>query len=64
MLQAAVAVLFVMLVGAAGVVAAFFWAAREGQFEDIEEGSGVIFDPAEPIGEATDRFPGEKIKKT
>lgn len=58
MLYAAIIVLIVMGLGAAGAVAAFFWAAKNQQFEDVEEGSLTIFDPDEPVGEATDSFPG------
>lgn len=45
--------------GATAIVAAFFWAAKNRQFEDVENGSLVIFDSAEPIGEPTDSFPGK-----
>jgi len=58
MLYAAIIVLIVMGFGAVGAVAAFFWAAKNQQFEDVEEGSHTIFGPDEPIGEATDSFPG------
>ncbi len=37
-------------------VAAFYWAARTGQFRNLEEGSKVIFDADEPVGTATDAF--------
>ena len=35
------------------------WAFRNGQFENFEQGSQSIFGPDEPVGEATDAFPGE-----
>jgi nitrogen fixation-related uncharacterized protein len=38
---------------------ALAWAIRTGQFRRINEGAKVIFDAEEPIGEMTDRFPGE-----
>ena len=38
-------------------VLALSWAVRNGQFENLERGSRSIFDPGEPIGEMTDRFP-------
>jgi cbb3-type cytochrome oxidase maturation protein len=37
-------------------VAAFYWAARNGQFRNLEEGSLTIFDLDEPVGTATDAF--------
>ena len=58
MLQAAIAILVVMGAGATAAVAAFWWAAKNRQFEDVEEGSLTIFDAAEPVGESTDSFPG------
>ena len=59
MFQAALVILLVMGAGATAIVAAFFWAAKNRQFEDVENGSLVIFDSAEPIGEPTDSFPGK-----
>lgn len=54
-------VLYVLL--AAGLVffggttvAAFYWAARNGQFRNLEAGSKTIFDDDEPVGTATDAF--------
>lgn len=58
MLQAAVAILAVMAVIAVSALAAFWWAARNGQFENVEEGSLSIFDADEPVGRSTDTFPG------
>jgi cbb3-type cytochrome oxidase maturation protein len=37
-------------------VAAFYWAARTGQFRNVEAGSRTIFDDEEPVGTATDAF--------
>ena len=37
-------------------LAAFYWAARTGQFRNLEEGSKSIFDGDEPVGTATDAF--------
>jgi cbb3-type cytochrome oxidase maturation protein len=37
-------------------LAAFYWAARTGQFRNLEDGSKCIFDEDEPVGTATDAF--------
>lgn len=37
-------------------MAAFYWAAKTGQFRDLEDGSKSIFDGDEPVGTATDAF--------
>ena len=37
-------------------LAAFYWAARTGQFRNLEEGAKVIFDADEPVGTATVTF--------
>jgi cbb3-type cytochrome oxidase maturation protein len=52
------AVLFgsVVFFGGAAVLA-LAWAVRDGQFENFERSSKTIFDPDEPIGKVTDRFP-------
>lgn len=54
-------VMYVLL--AAGLVffggttlGAFYWAARTGQFRNLEDGSKSIFDAEEPVGTATDAF--------
>jgi nitrogen fixation-related uncharacterized protein len=49
----------IVLFGAAAVLA-LRWSFRSGQFENFQRGSRAIFDPDEPIGEVTDRFPGQK----
>jgi len=54
-------IVFILL--AAGLVlfggstlAAFYWAAKSGQFRNLEAGSKSIFDQDEPVGTATDAF--------
>jgi cbb3-type cytochrome oxidase maturation protein len=37
-------------------LAAFYWAAKTGQFRNLEDGSKSIFDHDEPVGTATDAF--------
>ena len=37
-------------------LAAFYWAAKTGQFRNLEDGSKSIFDQDEPVGTATDAF--------
>ncbi len=37
-------------------LAAFYWAAKNGQFRNLEDGSRSIFDQDEPVGAATDAF--------
>ena len=37
-------------------LAAFYWAAKTGQFRNLEDGSKCIFDADEPVGTATDSF--------
>jgi cbb3-type cytochrome oxidase maturation protein len=44
-------------------VAAFYWAARTGQFRGLEDGSKVIFDGDEPVGTATDVFADKKADR-
>jgi nitrogen fixation-related uncharacterized protein len=43
-----------MVVLGATAVAGFAWAARNGQFRDMRDGSLVIFDEDEPVGTPTD----------
>jgi len=52
------AVLFgsVVFFGGAAVLA-LAWAVRDGQFQNFERSSRTIFDPHEPVGQLTDRFP-------
>ena len=44
-----------------GVTAVYglVWAIRSGQVRNFGRGARSIFDDEEPIGEMTDRFPGE-----
>lgn len=35
------------------------WAIKRGEFQNLREGSRMIFDKGEPIGMVTDHFPGE-----
>ena len=49
---------FVFMTGSA--LLALRWALRTGQLRDHDKGSLLIFDDEEPLGEVTDRFPGEK----
>ena len=37
-------------------LAAFYWAAKTGQFRNLEAGSKTIFDEDEPVGTAPDAF--------
>ena len=37
-------------------LAAFYWAAKTGQFRILEDGAKSIFDEDEPLGTATDAF--------
>ena len=41
-------------------IAAFYWAARNGQFRNLEAGALMIFDADEPVGVATDAFSDSK----
>ena len=49
----------IVLFGGAAALA-LGWAFRDGQFDNFDQGSRSIFGPDEPIGEATDAFPGER----
>ena len=48
----------IVLFGGAAALA-LGWAFKSGQFENVDEGAKTIFGADEPIGEATDAFPGE-----
>ena len=37
-------------------LAAFYWAAKTGQFRNLEDGAKSIFDEDEQVGTATDAF--------
>ena len=44
-----------------GAAAALWWAYRNGQLTNLEEGARSIFDEEEePLGEQTDFFPGKE----
>lgn len=47
-----------MILLGGSAVYALYWAAEDGQFTNMEEGSKVIFDEKEPEGVITDAFPG------
>lgn len=51
----------VVFFGGAAVLA-LAWAVRDGQFENFERSARTIFDPDEPIGKVTDRFPEKKTE--
>lgn len=53
----------IVLFGGAAALA-LGWAFRSGQFENLEQQSKSIFDSDEPVGEATDAFPGESADGT
>lgn len=42
---------------------AFYWAARSGQFRNLEDGAKSIFDRDEPLGTATDAFADKKADR-
>ena len=44
-------------------LAAFYWAAKTGQFRNLEDGSKTIFDGDEPVGTATDAFADKKADR-
>lgn len=59
--------LFLVLFGAlifASAVYALYWAAKNGQFDDFEQGAKTIFTEEEPEGEIIDAFPGQKKLKS
>ncbi len=49
----------IVIFGGAAVLA-LAWAVRDGQFENFERSARSIFDPDEPIGQITDRFPDNR----
>jgi cbb3-type cytochrome oxidase maturation protein len=53
-------ILVVMLIMASSALAALYWAARDGQFDDMASGARSIFDAGEPVGHATDAFPARQ----
>lgn len=62
------AAIYILLVAglvffAGTTLAAFYWAARTGQFRNLEAGSKVIFDEDEPVGTATDAFADKRADR-
>jgi len=55
MLLLALVVLVLVGILASGLLM-FWWAASSG-FQDVEQGSTVILDDGEPVGQPTDAFP-------
>ncbi len=60
------AAFYIALWGLAGLlgataIAALVWSIRRGEFDQLREASLSIFDEEEPVGEVTDRFPGQKF---
>lgn len=51
----------VVLLGGSAL-AALYWAAKSGQFNNLEENSKTIFDASETPGEVTDAFPGKNSR--
>ena len=47
-------IIFVGFGLAATAVVAFYWAARNGQFRELDRGARSIFDEGEPVGQPTD----------
>ncbi len=53
----AVALPFTLLFLASAAYA-LHWAVKNGQLKDFEKNAATIFDDQEPVGQATDFFPG------
>ncbi len=54
--------LLVMVSILASAIAALYWAASHGEFDNLEDKSRVIFGDDEPVGEVTDAFPEKKTQ--
>lgn len=55
--------MLVVMVGIlASAIAALYWAASNGEFDNLEDKSRVIFGDDEPVGKVTDAFPEKKTK--
>jgi nitrogen fixation-related uncharacterized protein len=52
-----------MILLGGSAVYALYWAAEDGQFSKMEDGSKIIFDAEEPEGNITDAFPGVDVKR-
>jgi cbb3-type cytochrome oxidase maturation protein len=55
----AIVIASIVFFGGATVLA-LGWAFRDGQFDNFQQGALSIFGPDEPVGEATDSFPGQQ----
>ncbi len=62
---AALILIFLVLIGGALAIGAFFWAVRNKQFKDLNAAAYVIFDEEEPVGKMTDNTFGtsETVRK-
>ncbi|MFQ3670708.1 MAG: cbb3-type cytochrome oxidase assembly protein CcoS [Verrucomicrobiia bacterium] len=49
-----------MLALGGSALLALYWAARSGQYRNLEKSAEVIFDGDEPVGAQTDFFPGTR----
>ncbi len=49
-----------MLAFGTSAVWALVWAIRRGEMSDFQAGAESIFDGDEPVGKATDTFPGRR----
>jgi cbb3-type cytochrome oxidase maturation protein len=45
------------------VLYSLYWAARTGQFTNLQRGAESIFDADEPVGQTTDGFPKGKSSR-
>lgn len=57
----AIVLLLAVIAFFVGAVAAFYWAVRSGQFDQLEKQACTIFDEDEPQGRVQDEFP-KKVK--
>ncbi len=48
---------FLFLCMVVGTLYGFYWAAKTGQLDEIQEGAKAIFDGEEQVGVITDAFP-------
>jgi len=58
-------VFLILLVGfglAASAVGAIYWAARNGQFRELDRGARSIFDEGEPVGQPTDQVFRKRVR--
>jgi len=60
----AFALILLTLIGfTVSAVFVFGWAARSGQFRDVNAGAKAVFSPDEPEGRPTDLFPNQQRPK-